>query len=108
VAAPAVGARFKGHNRRGWRRWAVPCRVTAVEPGRAFAFETIPGGQVQTMWRYELEPAEGGTILQESFQVLWYTRGLIRLFGGSQRRLAQMEEGVRQTLGRIKAAAEAR
>ena len=108
VTTPAVGTRFKGYNRSGWRRWAVPCRVTEVETGRTFAFETLPGGRVmQTRWRYELEPAHGGTLLRESFEVLWYTRVLIRLLGGPQRRLAQMEKGLHQTLQRIKATAEA-
>ena len=107
VTAPSVGARFKGYNRRGWRRWAGPCRVTAVDMGRVFAFETLPGGRAQTKWRYELEPAEGGTTLTESFEVLWHTRVLIWLYGGPRRRLAQMEESVRHTLERIKAAAEA-
>ena len=106
VTAPALGARFKGYNRRGRRRWSVPCRVTAVETDRVFAFETLPGGRVQTRWRYELEPAGVGTILRESFEVLWYTRILIRLFGGPRRRLVQMEESVHTTLERIKAVAE--
>ncbi|MFB3120146.1 MAG: hypothetical protein ACE1Y2_06420 [Stenotrophomonas maltophilia] len=39
--------------------------------------------------------------------MLWYIRFFYRLFfGGRQRRLAQLEDGVRQTLARIKVAAE--
>ena len=106
VTAPAVGARFRGYNRRGWRRWSIPAEVTAVETNQVFAFETISGGQVQTRWRYELEPGEGGTILRESFEVLWHARLFIWFFGGPRSRLAQMEDGVRCTLQRIKAAAE--
>ena len=84
------------------------CTVSAFEPDRVFAFEVSTlGGRLQTRWRYELEPAEGGTILTERFEVLWYKPVITRLFfGGPQRRLAQLEDSVRQTLDRIKAAAE--
>ena len=111
ATAPAVGARFKGYNRRGWVRWSTICRVTEAEPGRLFAFETRPAGmKVQSRWRYELEPAPDGTRLRESFEGLWYIRMVSRLFfsGKSPRvRLTQLEESARQTLERIKAAAEA-
>jgi uncharacterized protein YndB with AHSA1/START domain len=105
---PAVGARFKGYNRRGWLRWSMICTVTAAEPGRVFAFEVRPrGGKVQSRWRYELEPVEGGTILRESFEAFWYIRLVVRLFfGGGRNRLEQLEDSVRQTLQRIKAVAE--
>ena len=107
ATAPAEGARFKGYNRRGWFRWSTVCTVTEAEAGRTFAFETKVGNKVQSRWRYELESAEGGTRLKESFQGIWVTRVIARLFfGGLQNRRAQMEEGVRQTLQRIKAVAE--
>ena len=76
------------------------CTVSAFEV-------STPGGRLQTRWRYELEPTESGTILTERFEVLWYKPVIIRLFfGGPQRRLAQLEDSVRRTLDRIKAAAE--
>lgn len=108
AVGPAVGTRFKGYNRRGWVRWSTICTVTVAEPGRAFAFEVKPrGGKVQSRWRYEFEPDKGGTILRESFEVFWYLKPVVRLFfGSSQARLAQLSEGVRQTLQRIKAVAE--
>jgi len=109
VAAPSVGARFRGYNQRGWLKWRMNCTVSAYDADRFFAFEVSPpGGRLQTRWRYELRPAKGGTILTESFEVLWYIHITFRLFfGGPRRRLAQLEDGLRQTLDRIKAAAEA-
>lgn len=109
AVGPALGARFKGYNRRGWLRWFTICTVTVAEPGRAFAFEVRPrGGKVQSRWRYELKPAQHGTILRESFENLWHFRLVVRLFFGSrQARLAQLKEGIRQTLQRIKAVVEA-
>lgn len=105
---PALGARFKGYNRRGWFRWSTICTVTAAEPGRVFAFEVRPrGGKLQSRWRYELGPVEGATILRESFEAFWYIRLVVRLFfGGGRNRLDQLEDSVRQTLQRIKAVAE--
>ena len=109
---PVAGARFRGRNRRGWLRWGMQCRVTEVEPGRAFAFETVPfapfRGKAQTRWRYEMEPEGNGTVLKESFEVLWFVSMIVRLgFGGSTARQAQLETGVQDTLARIKEVAEA-
>ena len=110
--APVAGARFRGHNRRRWLRWGMQCRVTDVEPSRVFGFETVPfapfSGKAQTRWRYTLEPAGNGTVLKESFEVLWLVPIAIRLaFGGSAARQAQLEAGVLDTLVRIKEVAEA-
>ena len=86
--------------------------MTDVEPGRTFAFETVPlapfSGKAQTRWRYKLEPAGNGTVLKESFEVLWFLPMVVRLaFGGSAARQAQLETGVQDTLVRIKEVAEA-
>ena len=109
---PVVGARFRGQNRRGWLRWGMQCRVTEVEPGLAFAFESMPfaplSKKAQTRWRYELDPVDNGTVLKESFEVLWFVPMIVRLaFGGPAARQAQLETGVQDTLVRIKAVAEA-
>lgn len=64
---PAVGARFRGRNRRGWRRWSTSCVVTECEPGKAFAFDVSAGPLAVATWAYRLEPAEGGCIVRETF-----------------------------------------
>ena len=103
------GARFRGHNRRGLMRWSTECTVTDYEPYRVFGFETKPPvGKAQSRWRFDLEPDADGAVLRESFEVLWYVRPVFGLvFGGQSNRLVQLHEGVRQTLQRIKRAAEA-
>jgi uncharacterized protein YndB with AHSA1/START domain len=108
ASGPAVGARFRGYNRRGWMRWKTTCRVTHLETNRVFAFEVVqPVFGVQTRWRYEIEPAGGGTLLREAFEVLWLFPGITRfLFGGQDSRQQELEENVRQTLERIKAIVE--
>ena len=78
-------------------------RVGQFHPG-VFA-QFLTGGD---SWRFDLEPAADGTVLRESFEVLWYIRPVLALvFGGQSNRLVQLHEGVRQTLQRIKRAAEA-
>ena len=37
-----VGARFRGHNRSRGFRWSRVCEVIEADPGRAFAFRTVP------------------------------------------------------------------
>jgi uncharacterized protein YndB with AHSA1/START domain len=108
ATGPAVGARFRGHNRRGWLRWKTTCRVTHVEKNRIFAFEVVqPIFGVQTRWRYEMMLASDGTSLKESFQVLWLFPGFTRFaFGGGDARQEELVENVRQTLGRIKGIVE--
>lgn len=106
-SGPDLGAQFKGYNRHGLLRWSTTCTVTEYEPDRVFAFDARPaGGKTQSRWRYELEPAGNGTAVRESFRVLWYARPIMLLFGGNAARLTQMENGVRDTLYRMKDIAE--
>lgn len=106
---PALGAWFRGSNRRGFFRWWTSCRVIEVETDQVFAFEVVqPILGVQTRWRYDLRTVEGDTNLTESFEVLWLFPGVTRfLFGGGKARQAELEENARQTLQRIKAVVEA-
>ena len=100
---PSVGARFRGYNQIGPAKWSTVATVVAAEPGREFTFVTRPG---EVTWRYRFEPADGGTRVTESFE----TRSdplPARLFYAIVRREARIKRGMRQTLERIKAAAEA-
>jgi uncharacterized protein YndB with AHSA1/START domain len=110
ATGPAVGAKFRGHvkrNGRGPTYWTT-CQVTECEPGRVFEFGVMTGSQPTNTWRYELVEAEGGgTDATESFrlrktpplQLYWALFGRWR--GKTNR------DGMRQTLERIKAVAEA-
>jgi uncharacterized protein YndB with AHSA1/START domain len=111
ASGPAPGALFRGHVRRNGRGpvyWTV-CTVTACEPGREFAFTVAarPGGQVLNSWRYQLEPAEGGTAVNESFELpnILFTR-LFWMIAG-KRRGAANQAGMRATLEGIKSVVEA-
>lgn len=82
AAAASVGAVFRGRNRAGWAaRWSRRCEVVTAEPGRAFAFRTVPERlditrRDATTWRYELAPADGGTRVTHSYEI---TRPPLRL-----------------------------
>jgi len=60
VPAPVVGARFRGSNRRGWRRWSTTCTVVAAEPGRTFAFDVRVAGIRTSRWSYAFRNVSRG------------------------------------------------
>ena len=110
ASAAKVGARFKGRNRIGWRRWSTKGEVVAAEPGRELAWDVRSVFNLPVArWRYVLQPkAEGGTDVTESMED---QRGrLITVLGtlvsGVRDRSSHNTEGMRETLQRIKAEAE--
>jgi hypothetical protein len=70
-----VGAVFRGRNRVGLlARWSRRCEVTAAEPGRAFAFRTLPERldptrRDSTTWTYRISPVDGGTRVEHSYEI---------------------------------------
>ena len=110
ATGPAVGARFKGTNKRRLVRWSTKPEVVAAEPGREFAFVTKGMGP-STKWTYRFDAAaDGGTDATESFEMLgdmpWFIRAADRYVMGIKDRKADLEEGMQQTLERLKKAAE--
>jgi uncharacterized protein YndB with AHSA1/START domain len=111
ASGTAVGARFKGHNRRDARRWATHGKVVVFEPGRELAFDiTSVGNLPVSRWIYRVEPeGEDRCTLIET----WQDRrgGLMKVLGrlvtGVKDREAHNTAGMEQTLQRIRAAAEA-
>jgi uncharacterized protein YndB with AHSA1/START domain len=102
-----VGSTFKGHNRQGPARWTTTARVLVADRPREFSFATLHRDQLATRWTYRFE-GDGPTTVTESFESITtpFLIGLAeRLF--LRNRQAQLEAGMAQTLGRIKAAAEA-
>lgn len=106
ATGPAVGARFKGKNRRGMLRWTTTVRVTECEPGRAFAFVTLSRNRDATRWRYQFTPTGAGSCeVTESYEVLWEP-WYGKVFTPEKRRGPQLNEGIATTLDRLKAHAE--
>ncbi len=65
AAGPAVGAKFKGKNSHGWRRWSTIATVVTADPGRAFAFDVTSTGLRVAQWGYRFAAVEGGTEVTE-------------------------------------------
>ena len=108
----AVGARFVGHNRKGWRRWSTHGTVTVADRGREFAFEVrsvldLPVAR----WGYRFEPVgDGRCRVVESTQDRRgrCVRVLGRVATGVSDRAERNRETMTATLGRLRATAEGR
>lgn len=108
VTGPAVGARFRGHVRRNGRGpvyWTT-CLVTASTPGREFAFAVMVRGRFVNSWRYQLAPTDIGTDVTESFELTDTPATRLYWRAAGRARLRTNVEGMRATLGRIKAEVE--
>ncbi len=108
ATGPAVGARFKGTNKRGFVRWSTTNTVVAAEPGVVFSFETKDSG---TRWTYRFEADGDGTIVTESREAFRERPALARFFsklllGGVEEHDTEMREGMAATLRRLKDLAE--
>lgn len=67
ATGPRVGARFRGSNRNGWRRWSTSCTVVAADPGVRFSFNVDLPGVPISRWTYEFLPEGNGTRVRESW-----------------------------------------
>ncbi len=110
VTVPVADTTFVGHNAVGPGRrirYSRHGRVLVADPGREFAFITDEGGRESTAWRYRFEPlADGRTRVTESYEVRWIPTWA-RILDVPLNRHRELLEGMRTTLERLKAAAEA-
>jgi hypothetical protein len=111
ATGPCLQARFRGHNRQGWRSWTTTGTIVGYEPGREIAWDVGMVGFAVAHWGYRIDPDPGGeacTVI-ESFRD---RRGsLFQALGPVARGVKDVDAhnrvGMEQTLARIKAAAEA-
>jgi len=110
ATGPAVGARFRAVNQTRVARWSNKPRIVTADVGREFAFVAGTLGQEYTRWTYKFEPADGGTQVTESFEMLkdrpWYFALPTVVLMGITDRKANLEAGMAETLRRLKAAIE--
>ena len=106
ATGPVVGGRFKGSNKRGFLRWSTTADVVAADDAHEFAFAV--GGA--TKWTYKFASEDGGTRLEESFELLkdlaWYYDVVERYLMRIKDRRADLEAAMQTTLERIKRAVE--
>jgi uncharacterized protein YndB with AHSA1/START domain len=103
-----IGQQYLGINRRKAVVWPSRSVVAVVEPGRSIAWDTRSSG---ARWIYELEPdGEGTRVLHRRpvpGGITWLSRTFAPLFlGGNDEHADELEQGMRQTLERLKAALE--
>jgi uncharacterized protein YndB with AHSA1/START domain len=102
------GAKFKGSNRNGKKKWNTVAKVVDADPGRSFAFHVSAAGLKVAEWRYAFEPTATGCRVTET----WIDeRGVVAksvggLVSGVNDRATHNRAGMEQTLERLKAAAE--
>ena len=107
---PAIGARFRGHvkrNGRGPIYW-TECKVVSCHQGREFGFSVMWRSKPVNTWTYRLEPLGEGTDVTESYRLADNLGMRIYWKLAGTRRGKTNLDGMRSTLERIKAVAEAR
>lgn len=110
VTVPVEGTTFVGHNAVGPGRrirYSRHGEVLVAERGKEFTFTTDEGGRPSTLWRYRFEPTANGTRVTEGYEVQWIPMWA-RIIDVPLNRHKELLEGMRTTLERLKAAAEAR
>lgn len=108
ATSATVGARFRGSNRRGWRRWSTTCTVIAAVPGRRFAFEVAFTAIPISRWTYDFQPDGDGTLVTETWsdkRPRLFALGTRVTMGVDDMR-AHNEKNMAQTLAKLRAVAE--
>lgn len=106
---PRVGATFIGLNMAGEREYETTNRIVVCERPREIAWEpSFDAGVSWSRWSYRFEPADGQTVVTET----WEPLDLERLRGRpvTEEELDKMAErwtvAMQETLARLKAVAE--
>ena len=106
ATGPAVGAAFKGKNRKGAMRWSTISTVVTAEPGRDFAFDVSVKGFAVARWGYRMEAVDGGTRVTEYWDD-HRSKVMAKLTGlalGIPDRVVHNTAGMEQTLEKLAAA----
>ena len=109
ATGPAVGAKFKGKNKIGWRSWSTDVVVTEAQAPETFAFKVSAAGLPASIWRYDITPTATGCTVTESFEDI---RGAFLTRGGGvvtgvKDRATYNKQAMETTLANLKKVAEA-
>lgn len=63
--SPSIGARFKGYNKRGERRWESISTVVEIEADQSFSWAVGDPTNPGSTWRFELIPEGAGTRVRQ-------------------------------------------
>ncbi|MGZ8764336.1 MAG: SRPBCC family protein [Acidimicrobiia bacterium] len=108
TTGPQPGAKFRGTNRIGKRKWKTVATVVDADPGRRFSFRVTTMGLEVAEWSYTFEPTATGCRVTETWidQRTGFFKPLARLVTGVADRTSHNRAGMEQTLERLAAAAE--
>ena len=109
ATGPEPGARFRGANENGKKKWKSVVTVVDAEPGRRFSFRVTALGLKISDWAYDFEPTPTGCRVTESWTDLrpgWF-KPIARMATGVDDRQSHTLTGAQVTLERLAAAAEA-
>jgi uncharacterized protein YndB with AHSA1/START domain len=102
------GAKFRGANRSGKKKWNTVCAVVDADPGRRFSFRVTAAGLKIAEWSYGFESTAAGCQVTET----WVDRrgriakALGKPVSGVADRASHNRAGMEQTLERLAAVAE--
>lgn len=107
--AAAPGIRFRGWNRSGIFRWTRSCVFTVVDPPRQLAWRTcgLWGHVDSTEWSMTLEPADGGTRILQTYDVLNVAPGMDQVYWLLITAHRDRREALTRDVDRLAALAEA-
>jgi uncharacterized protein YndB with AHSA1/START domain len=108
ASGAAPGARFRGANRSGFRRWSTTCTVVVADPPRLLSWESKFFGMPIAQWTYRFEPdGRGGTTVTETVEDRRSpVMRALQPVTGVKDRAAHNRATMQTTLERLKAAAE--
>ena len=69
ATGPAVGARFRGRNKRADREWQSTSTVTEADAGRSFEWAVGDPANASATWRFDLAPQGSGTLLRQHVEL---------------------------------------
>lgn len=115
ATGPSVGARFVGHNKHeALGEWSTTSEVIEYEPERMLAWAVGDAQNPSAIWRFRLEPKDGGTELSQWMQMGPGRSGLSfaidQMPEKEQKivfvRMREFEQNMTSTVERIKTLAE--
>jgi len=100
---PVEGAKFRGTNRRGKRRWKTVATIVNAEPDRSLTFRTAVMGIPDSEWSYDIESTDGGCRVSESWtdRRPGWIKPLTQLVTGVGDRESHNRAGMEETLERL-------
>lgn len=109
AGAAVPGARFKGRNRRGKRRWSTTGEVVVAEPGKELTFDISSlFGLPVARWSYRFEGSGSSAKVTESWEDRrgWFITTVGGIATGVPNRAEHNAASMQTTLEQLKATAE--